>query len=115
MLSARPHGESGAVVSVLTENHGRHAGYMRGGQSSKMRAMLEPETGGVLRVRSAVPQPALPRTGGSGKIPGVTGPGGGVCNGERAAGRRSRETQTCMSHAAVNDTDYDGRPGPPFE
>ena len=42
VLSARSHGESGAVVSVLTENHGRHAGYVRGAQSSKMRGVLEP-------------------------------------------------------------------------
>ncbi len=42
MLSARSHGESGAVVSLLTENHGRHAGYVRGAHSSKMRGILEP-------------------------------------------------------------------------
>ena len=42
MLSARPHGESGAVVSLLTEGHGRHAGYVRGAHSSKMRGILEP-------------------------------------------------------------------------
>jgi DNA repair protein RecO (recombination protein O) len=41
VLSVRPHGEGGAVVSVLTENHGRHAGYVHGAQSSKKRAMLE--------------------------------------------------------------------------
>ncbi len=42
MLSARAHGESGAVVSLLTEEHGRHAGYVRGAHSSKMRGILEP-------------------------------------------------------------------------
>jgi len=42
VLSARPHGENGAVVSLLTEGHGRHAGYVRGAHSSKMRGMLEP-------------------------------------------------------------------------
>lgn len=42
VLSARPHGEGGAVVSLLTEGHGRHAGYVRGVQSSKMRGVLEP-------------------------------------------------------------------------
>lgn len=41
VLSVRPHGEAGAVVSLLTENHGRHAGYLHGAQSSKKRAMLE--------------------------------------------------------------------------
>ena len=33
VLSARPHGEGGAVVSVLTEAQGRHAGLVRGGAS----------------------------------------------------------------------------------
>lgn len=44
VLAARAHGESGAVVSVLTEHHGRHAGYVRGGQSSRRRAVIEPGT-----------------------------------------------------------------------
>jgi DNA repair protein RecO (recombination protein O) len=42
VLSVRPHGENGAVVSLLTENHGRHAGYVRGIHSSKGRGTLEP-------------------------------------------------------------------------
>ncbi len=42
MLSARAHGENGAVVSLLTERHGRHAGYVRGAHSSKMRGLVEP-------------------------------------------------------------------------
>jgi len=40
----RGHGEGGAVVSLLTENNGRHAGYFYGAQSSKKRAILEPGT-----------------------------------------------------------------------
>ncbi len=42
VLSARAHGEGGAVVSLLTENNGRHAGYVHGAMSSKKRGMLEP-------------------------------------------------------------------------
>jgi len=42
VLSARPHGENGAVVALITEEHGRHAGYVHGGQSSKNRGMLQP-------------------------------------------------------------------------
>ena len=42
VLRTRPHGESGALVTLLTERHGRHAGYARGGQSSKLRGMIEP-------------------------------------------------------------------------
>lgn len=41
ILAARAHGESGAVVSLLTREHGRQAGYMRGASSSKNRGTLE--------------------------------------------------------------------------
>ncbi len=41
VLSVRRHGENGAIVSLLTEGQGRHAGYVRGAQGSKMRGTLE--------------------------------------------------------------------------
>jgi len=41
VLSARAHGEGGAIVALLTENHGRHAGYVHGGMSSKKRSTIE--------------------------------------------------------------------------
>ena len=41
VLSIRPHGENGAVVSLLTQAQGRHAGYVRGAHSSKLRGTLE--------------------------------------------------------------------------
>lgn len=41
ILSSRPHGEAGAIVNILTESHGRYAGLVRGGQSSKMRGVLQ--------------------------------------------------------------------------
>ena len=44
VLSARPHGEGGAVVALLTETNGRHAGYLHGAHSSKKRALVEPGT-----------------------------------------------------------------------
>lgn len=44
VLSVRAHGEGGGVVSVLTEHHGRHAGYVHGAQSTRKRALLEPGT-----------------------------------------------------------------------
>lgn len=44
VLSARPHGENGAVLSVLTEHHGRHNGYVHAARSSKNRGALEPGT-----------------------------------------------------------------------
>ena len=42
VLLARKHGESSAIVSVLTAEHGRHAGLVRGGSGSRMRGVLEP-------------------------------------------------------------------------
>jgi DNA repair protein RecO (recombination protein O) len=42
VLSARSHGEGGAVLSLLTEKHGRHNGYLHGAKSSRLRGMIEP-------------------------------------------------------------------------
>ncbi|MDD9907193.1 MAG: DNA repair protein RecO [Rhodospirillaceae bacterium] len=42
VLSARRHGESSVVLSVLTEAHGQHAGLVRGGQSRRRRGVMEP-------------------------------------------------------------------------
>lgn len=42
VLSARPHAESGAVVEVFTQDHGRHAGLVRGGASPRRKGMLQP-------------------------------------------------------------------------
>lgn len=44
LLSARPHGENAALVTLLTAAHGRHAGLVQGGQSRKHQAMLQPGT-----------------------------------------------------------------------
>ena len=37
VLSARPHGEGGMVVALLTHAHGRHAGFVPGGGSRRAR------------------------------------------------------------------------------
>lgn len=42
VLTARRHGESAAIAELLTEAHGRRAGLVRGGQSPKRRALLQP-------------------------------------------------------------------------
>ena len=42
ILSVRPYAEHDAVVNVLTTSHGRQAGLVRGGQSSKHRGTLQP-------------------------------------------------------------------------
>ena len=41
VLSARPHGENAAVVSLLTAAHGRHAGLVPGGQGRASRPVLQ--------------------------------------------------------------------------
>ncbi|MBH63279.1 MAG: DNA repair protein RecO [Alphaproteobacteria bacterium] len=42
VLSARRHGESSAIVQLLTKSHGRHAGLVRGGTGRKLRGVLQP-------------------------------------------------------------------------
>ena len=42
VLAARRHGESALIIEFLTQEHGRHAGLVRGGQSPRYRAMLQP-------------------------------------------------------------------------
>lgn len=42
VLAARPHGETAAVVQLLTHGQGRHAGLVPGGQGSRQRPVLQP-------------------------------------------------------------------------
>jgi DNA repair protein RecO (recombination protein O) len=42
VLSARAHGDTGVVVDLLTETHGRHAAYVAGGASRRMKPHLQP-------------------------------------------------------------------------
>ncbi len=42
VLSVAQHGESGAVLEVMTRSHGRARGYVRGGNSRKQRPVLQP-------------------------------------------------------------------------
>ena len=42
VLGVRRHGESSAIVELLTRDHGRHLGMVRGGAGSRMRPMLQP-------------------------------------------------------------------------
>lgn len=45
VLSARPHGESGVILALLTPGHGRHLGLVRGGTSRRLRGVLQPGNG----------------------------------------------------------------------
>ena len=42
VLSSRPHGETGLVLELLTRDHGRHAGLVRGGTSRRLKPALQP-------------------------------------------------------------------------
>jgi len=42
VLSARRHGEGGAIVQLLTRGHGRHAGMVRGGAGKRARGIYQP-------------------------------------------------------------------------
>lgn len=42
ILSARPFGENSKIVEVLSAQHGRAAGMVRGARSKRMRALLQP-------------------------------------------------------------------------
>ena len=45
VLGVRRHGESSAIVELLTRQHGRHLGLVRGGAGSRMRPLLQPGNG----------------------------------------------------------------------
>jgi DNA repair protein RecO (recombination protein O) len=42
VLGVRRHGESSAIVELLTRHHGRHLGLVRGGAGKRMRPVLQP-------------------------------------------------------------------------
>lgn len=42
VMGVRRHGESSAIVELLTRRHGRHLGLVRGGAGSRMRPVLQP-------------------------------------------------------------------------
>jgi len=55
VLDIRPHGEAGAVVTLLTEEHGRHAGLAKGGASRAQAALWQP--GNLVEVRGVARLP----------------------------------------------------------
>ena len=42
ILGTRKHGETSCIVELMTREHGRHLGLVRGGRSRKMQPMLQP-------------------------------------------------------------------------
>jgi DNA repair protein RecO (recombination protein O) len=55
LLSVEPHGEGHAVAQVLTEAHGRHAGLVHGGASSRRAHELQPGAALSLSWRARLP------------------------------------------------------------
>jgi DNA repair protein RecO (recombination protein O) len=56
VLNARRHGESGLITELLTAEHGRHAGLVRGGQSPRRRALLQPGNAVAVTWRGRLPE-----------------------------------------------------------
>ena len=48
VLGTRRHGEANAIAEVMTRDHGRHLGLVRGGGGSRLRPLLQP--GNTVRV-----------------------------------------------------------------
>ncbi|MFQ5765775.1 MAG: DNA repair protein RecO, partial [Rhodospirillales bacterium] len=56
VLSARKHGETSAIVTLLTRAHGRHLGLVRGGAGKRARGMLQPGNRVQARWRARLPE-----------------------------------------------------------
>lgn len=54
VLSARAHGETGAIVELLTARHGKYAAHVAGGASRKMKPFLQAGARVILHYRARV-------------------------------------------------------------
>jgi DNA repair protein RecO (recombination protein O) len=54
VLSARAHGEAGAIVELLTARRGRYAAHVAGGASRRMKPFLQPGAQVIARYRARV-------------------------------------------------------------
>ncbi len=54
VLSARAHGETGAIVDLLTAEHGRYAAHVAGGASRRIRPFLQAGARGRVRYRARI-------------------------------------------------------------
>ncbi len=52
VLGGRPHGETGAIVHVLTEQHGVYAAHIAGGASRRVKPLLQPGSPVVFTYRA---------------------------------------------------------------
>jgi DNA repair protein RecO (recombination protein O) len=56
VLATRRHGESALIVELLTREHGRHSGLVRGGQSPRRRALFQPGNHILAHWRGRLPE-----------------------------------------------------------
>ena len=42
VIGVRGHGETSVILELMTREHGRHLGLVRGGKGSALRAVLQP-------------------------------------------------------------------------
>ena len=56
VLATRRHGENALIAELLTAEHGRHAGLVRGGQSPRRRALLQPGNAVAASWRGRLPE-----------------------------------------------------------
>jgi len=56
VVAHRPHGETSAILEVLTRVHGRHMGLVRGGASRKTHAIFQPGNTLSLHWRARLPE-----------------------------------------------------------
>jgi len=54
VLSARPHGETGAIVDLLTARHGKYAAHVAGGASRRMKPFLQAGARTIVHYRARV-------------------------------------------------------------
>jgi DNA repair protein RecO (recombination protein O) len=56
VLSARPYGETGAIVELFTREHGRHLGLVRGGAGRRAKGVLQPGNSLAAHWRARLPE-----------------------------------------------------------
>ncbi|MCR9139095.1 MAG: DNA repair protein RecO [Alphaproteobacteria bacterium] len=56
VLGVKRHGESSAIVEIMTREHGRHLGLVRGGRSRRMQPVLQPGNGVSVTWRARLDQ-----------------------------------------------------------
>src|ERR1700760_1567944 len=54
VLTARPYGETGAIVELLTSQHGKYAAHVAGGASRKMKPFLQAGAQVAVRYRARI-------------------------------------------------------------